>query len=134
MAREAVNLREALTALHPSFDDCPSPCARTADDERPRDLPDFCAECEVRTQLSFFREAAERELARRFDEGACAWGFDDLYADVTDAMTIDRRLGGEGYPSGASALLARCLDILRREQERPERIRAWEMAQRKPNG
>lgn len=125
-----VNLREFLAKLHPSFDDCPEPCARTFDDERPVDLPDYCAECEVRAQLQFFEESARRELRRRFSEGECGWSFEELEADVLEAMRLARGLRRGAYPRGCDALTARVIDIIRREERRPKRARAWELQQK----
>jgi hypothetical protein len=127
MAREVVNFQEFLAKLHPSLDDCPSPCALTIDDERPKDLADFCESCEVRAQFEFFEEAARRELSRRFAEGECEWSFAELYEDVLEALRLARR---KGHPRGCDALTAKLIDICRREQRRPERIRSWELSQK----
>ncbi|HLM58174.1 MAG TPA: hypothetical protein VK422_18875 [Pyrinomonadaceae bacterium] len=129
MAREVVNLQEFLRGLHPAFDDCPAPCARTIDDERPADLPDFCGECEVRRQLDFFERSARRELGRRFREGECEWSFASLWGDVQRVMKLARSARRGQYPRGVTALEARCIDLVRREELRPERVRAWERRQ-----
>ena len=124
-----VSLQGYLRLLHPSFDDCPRPCSLTAEDPRPRDLPDYCAECEVRAQLKFFEEATRRDLGRRFEPGECPASFEELEADVYEVMSLAARF--ERYPPNASALVARAIDVVRREQDRPERISNWELSQRK---
>ncbi|MET0646972.1 MAG: hypothetical protein ABW208_10155 [Pyrinomonadaceae bacterium] len=128
-----VGLQGFLAKLHPSFDDCPGPCARTADDERPHDLADFCAECDVRRQLDFFERGAKGELRRRFDEGELP-DFDELFADVMHVQRLARSARRGRYPRGCSALEARLIDIWRKEERRPERIAAWERAQRPKGG
>lgn len=128
-----VSLQGFLGKLHPSFDDCPAPCARTADDDRPRDLPDFCAECDVRRQLDFFEREARAELLRRF-EAAEAPDFEDLFADVMHVSRLARRARRGHYPRGCSATEAACIDIWRKEERRPERIASWERAQKVRDG
>ena len=59
-----------------------------------------------------------------------AWSFGSLYDDVLHVMRVNRELRGKGYPAGCDVLTARCLDILRREQNRPDRIEAWEWKQK----
>lgn len=131
MARQVVSLQVFLGQLHPSYDDCPGPCALTIDDERPLDLPDYCAECDVRRQLDFFEEAARDELRRRFRPGECQWSFEGLSADVFEAMRRARGLRRGAYPRGCDALTARLLDVLRREQDRPRRVADWEWWQKR---
>jgi hypothetical protein len=126
-----VSLQGFLAKLHPSFDDCPGPCARTADDERPRDLPDFCAECDVRRQFDFFERSARAELRRRFDEHGGLPDFEELFADVMHVQRLARRARRGRHPRGCSALEAACIDTWRKEERRPERIAAWERAQKK---
>ncbi len=100
------------------------------DDERPRDLPRYCDECDAKRQLDFFEEAAKNELRRRFEEGECEWSFDELYSDVSYAMRVGAKTNGRTYPRGCSARLARVIDIARHEERRPERIRLWELEQK----
>jgi len=114
----------------PDFDDCPAPCKLARDAGETVDLPDLCGTCEVRKQFHYFKEATKTELALRFKDEACPWSFESLYDDVLYLMKLDRRLKGQGYPEGCDALRARCLDIFRREQHRPQRIEVWEMKQR----
>ena len=97
------------------------------------DLPDLCSRCEVRKQFNFFVDATNQDLARRFEGERLAWSFESLYDDALRLMKLDRRLKGRGYPRGCTALEARCLDILRREQNRPRRIELWELKQRAKN-
>lgn|GEM_PF-6986411 len=125
-----VTFQGFLSKLHPSFDDCPSPCARTVDDERPKDLPDYCAQCEVRRQLDYFERGARRELERRFSEGECPKSFEGLTGDVLRLMALAGKYKRGRLPPGADALMARALDIVRAESRRPERVSAWERAQR----
>jgi len=124
-----VNLQTFLRKLHPAFDDCPNPCALTVDEDRPRDLRDYCQTCEVRQQLDFYEGAAKAELARRFEPGECAWTFAELDHGVTQVMGVAARQR-RGYPRGCSAIEARCLDTVRREQQRPARIADWEASQK----
>jgi hypothetical protein len=125
-----VNLQECLSSLHPSFDDCPSPCALTADDERPQDLSDFCDRCEVRDQLAFFEQSARRELSRRFRKGECEWSFDQLHDEVLRVMSLARTARRGAYPRGIDVLTARLIDLVRKEGRRPERIRVWELSRK----
>jgi hypothetical protein len=129
VARQAVTLQGLLPTLHPSYDDCPTPCALTAEDERPRDLPAYCGQCDVAKQLEFFESAARHELARRFEEGECLWSFEQLERDVFEAMRLARLF--DHYPPDVEALTARAIDVVRREQGRPDRVRAWERAQKR---
>ena len=85
----------------------------------------------MRIQLRFFEESARRELERRFEPGECAWTFDELYADVTRAMALAHSVRRGTYPRGCDALTARVIDVVRREERRPERIRAWELSQKR---
>lgn len=126
--------RQQLDKLEPGFDDCPSPCKFAEDEGRTVDLPDLCGACEVRTQFGFFREAVEQDIARRFPDG-CAWSFELLYAEAARLTRVAARTGESSYPAGCDALTAACLDILRREEMRPQRIARWEaMQQRGTNG
>ncbi|MGB8509368.1 MAG: hypothetical protein WCD76_13345 [Pyrinomonadaceae bacterium] len=129
MARQLVTYQQQLDSLEPSHDDCPAPCKREQDKERTVDLPDFCDDCEVRTQFEFLRDATEREIAAHFPDG-CAWDFEALRADVVRVSKIEASAGDAGYPPGCDALTAAGIDILRREVRRPERIARWESAQR----
>lgn len=119
-----------LLKLAPQYDDCPRPCALTVDDERPRDLPDLCSTCDVRVQERFMRRSAERELARRFREGECRWSFEELYADVLRVMALAHRAKRNSYPRRVEVFDLALIDCVRREERRPERIRAWERSQK----
>lgn len=125
-----VNLQEFLSKLHPSFDDCPELCSRSEDGGEPKDLPDFCAECDVSKQLQFFTESAAASLARRFSEGECVWTLAELESDVYEAMRLAHSVRRGAYPRGCDTVKARLIDIVRREEHRPERIRIWELNQK----
>lgn len=129
MARETVNLQEQLRKLHPSFDDCPSPCARRYEQgEQPTDLPDFCDLCDVRKQIGFFEQAFHAEMIKRSQDGS-RWSFDFLSQAVAKVRRIDAELDGSGYPPGCDALTAQLLDIFRSEEMRPLRIARWKADQ-----
>ncbi len=121
MAREVVEYQSQLRAAHPRFDDCPEPCA-----ERDTDLPDFCAECEVRLQWDYFTESYAAEVEHRFQGQPLPWSFDSLYRDVLRIMGLD----GKRAQRGATALETRCLAIVRSEIYRPLRIARWEQEQK----
>lgn len=123
MAREVVDYHAQLRKLHPRFDDCPEPCAESGEVKS-----DLCGGCEVRAQWEEFKESFERqyEEQRGQDDAPPEWSFATLYADVARVMNTKARLK-RGYPKGCSALEAVCLDIVRAEQHRPQRIRAWEL-------
>jgi hypothetical protein len=108
----------------------PRQCKLARDAGETVDLLDLCEPCEVRIQFNYFTEAAQDELALRFPAEPPAWSFASLYDDVVYLMKLDRVLRGRGYPRGCDVLTARCLDVLRREQNRPRRIELWEMKQR----
>jgi hypothetical protein len=121
--------QEQLAKLRPSFDDCPKPCAQSAEEGRPADLPEICAACEVGVQWKYFREAVEFELEQRCrGEGRT---FDSLLSDVLELSGINESVRGRGYPKNVDALTARCLEILRREDKRPRRIYLWELSQKR---
>lgn len=120
MAQEVVDYHEQLRRLHPRFDSCPEPCAETGEERS-----DNCDSCEVRMQWEQFKESFDEQFKEQFGEGA-GWKFDELYRDVLHAMSNDTERRGRGYPRGCSALLARCIDIVRAEKFRPVRAERWE--------
>lgn len=122
-----MTFHEYLRKLHPDFDDCPNPCAKSREVGKPTDLPNFCDVCEVRTQEKFFREAFERTIAEREIENE--WMFETLYADVAQTMNLNARVR-RGFPRNCSALQAACLSIVRREEYRPLRIARWQADQK----
>ncbi|MCP9494063.1 MAG: hypothetical protein MSG64_06350 [Pyrinomonadaceae bacterium MAG19_C2-C3] len=119
-----------LARLHPDFDDCPSPCRQADEDNN-----DLCGDCEVRHQWRFFTEGYSRQMDIRFGEekSKLKWSFQTLYSDLLTAHKANRSVDGEGYPAGCTMLAARCLDILRQEERRPERMKNWEDMQKAAN-
>ncbi len=121
MVREVREYHRQLKELHPQFDDCPLPCA-----VEDKDLPDLCAVCDVRKQWDFFRESFDEQMERRFKgEPPADWSFAGLFRDVIRVMNLDGGFPAGGYPDGCDALTARCLDIVRAERVRDDRIAAW---------
>lgn len=132
MARQWVTYNEQLLRLHPSFDDCPSPCSQRLDRGEVAYLPDPCEACDVRAQFGFFRRGFEADIREHFKEGEKPeWTFEEMLADVRRVRRLDREAGGRGYPEGCDAVTARSIDVLRAEEHRPVRIAAWEAAQKR---
>lgn len=87
----------------------------------------------MRHQWRFFTEGFERQMGIRFgDERPKEWTFQTLYTDLLRAHKA-ARTAEDGYPPGCTMLTARCIDILRSEERRPERIKNWEEWQKAQN-
>lgn len=124
MVRETLDYYDLLRKENPRFDDCPAPCAESEKDES-----DFCRVCPIAAAWSEFRESFNEQVCERLPGIKSEWSFEKLYLETVKVLKVDSRLEGRGYPSDSSALLARCLDIVRAEQYRIERIAKWERDQ-----
>lgn len=72
-------------------------------------------------------------MSKRFaGKPPAEWTFQTLYTDLLRAHKANRA-DDDSYPPDCTMLAARCIDILRQEERRPQRIRDFEEWQKAQN-
>lgn len=123
MARRSLEQIQYLRRLHPAYDDCPRICQRTNQYQS-----EFCGGCTVKD----IQEGFERDCKDDFKlvEGNEAFSFEKIEKDYY-AATRSAAQRETGHEPHWTLRLSRCVDIIRSERNRVDRIRDYEDERRR---